>query len=167
MSDVTDIPAAWNKGGLQSADGFKYNREGTALISVNGRTMWELKGGKKPVKWDISLIGDKCNIKQMRFYPHDLLCFGTGNSGCDFEWKDVFAGNSIIRSSEKVCSANATGSSSVTYKISVDGKQDALVTYYGTGGSGGTTNWVDLRWETNDIKLACSDIQRELNGENN
>lgn len=165
-SNPESVHLYWNNDGVTSDKNGKLIRKGLASIAVNNEIMWTLKSEKEEVKWDVSLIGTKFGVEKATIWP-GAECFGTGSSGCDFEWDDVFKNieNNNVNLT-KLCSLNSLGQTGELFEISSNGKQDAYIMYGSTAGSGGETNWVELWWENstqiNDVESACDFLKQRF-----
>ena len=160
MKSVTDnLPVTWGAEGLtDTEDGLA--RNGVIRVSVNKKEFWVLKDIKQPDLWDLSIRGSKFGITKAELGPHGD-CFGVGNSGCDFQFDNIFKNKTKISTLE-VCVSRIMSDHYSLYKLSAVGKKDAYLLYASTSGSGGESNSIELWWTNDDMpntETACNVLE--------
>lgn len=135
----------WQDGITQvNSTGYSH-RDGVARINVMGVRSSVLKNRKDELGWNVSLQ----TMKPAKFGPEaielsPLDCFGTLYDGCSFDPASSLKAAGI--DTKKICSVHLNGSNfSDTYLISYSGKEDMLMTWGNSGGSGGEASSVTLR----------------------
>lgn len=146
----------WQDGITQvNSTGYSH-RDGVARINVMGVRSSVLKKRKDELGWEVSLR----TMKPAKFGPEaielsPLDCFGTLYDGCSFDPASSLKAAGIA--TKKICSVHLNGSNfSDTYLISHSGKEDMLMTWANSGGSGGESSRVTLRQNSKDAEAeAC------------
>lgn len=146
----------WQDGITQvNSTGYSH-RDGVARINVMGVRSSVLKNRKDELGWRVSLR----TMQPIKFGPESielspLDCFGTLYDGCSFDPAESLKTAGI--ETKKVCSVHLNGSNfSDTYLIRYSGKEDMLLTWTNSGGSGGESSGVTLRKDSKDAKAeAC------------
>lgn len=146
----------WQDGITQvNSTGYSH-RDGVARINVMGIRSSVLKNRKDEFGWRVSLR----TMQPIKFGPESielspLDCFGTLYDGCSFDPAESLKTAGI--ETKKVCSVHLNGSNfSDTYLIRYSGKEDMLLTWTNSGGSGGESSGVTLRKNSKDAKAeAC------------
>ena len=134
------------------------HRLGTAHVKVDGTLMKVLRQTVEEVHWEVRLEGKepaKFGPKSVTIDPTNDS-FGTTGSGCDFEIGRTIeaAGIEIV----SLCKDFERGGGIEVFLAESEGKQPALLQYWTSAGSGGTTNWVTIYWDlenTDDEARPC------------
>lgn len=146
----------WQDGITQvNSTGYSH-RDGVARINVMGVRSSVLKNRKDELGWKVSLR----TMNPVKFGPvsielSPLDCFGTLYDGCSFDPATSLKTANI--ETKKICSIHLNGSNfSDTYLIRYSGKEDMLLTWTNSGGSGGESSGVILRQNSKDAEAeAC------------
>jgi len=116
-------------------------RVGVMRIHVLGEIATELRETNQELGWDITLSASgnpKFGVQKIEFSPQD--CFGIWNGACTFETLPSLEKAGITAHLQ--CIQHSVSGENATYLIHRDDKEDRLLSWEVTGGSGGySQNW--------------------------
>lgn len=116
-------------------------RVGVMRIHVLGEIATVLRETNQELGWDITLSASgnpKFGVEKIEFSPQD--CFGIWNGACTFETLPSLAKVGITAHLQ--CIQHSVSGENATYLIHRDDKEDRLLSWEVTGGSGGySQNW--------------------------
>jgi hypothetical protein len=152
MGASASSPVRWVTDGIAEVDAaISSQRIGYALIVVDGEPMTAVRRQLEELAWEVMLgseVPPKFGPQFVSIRP-DMGCFGSAGSGCDFELAGTLSSAGLV--AHRLCANAAYGSGSEVYLLSADGRKPAWLEYTTSSGSAGTTNWVTVYWNEEDL----------------
>lgn len=163
--DLVDDPnIQWKTDGVAQRSGLSGQpvisyRDGVTRILVNGRPSRLLRQHWQELGWTITLRTEgnaRFGPKLIEVQPgvSGSACFGTNAEGCTFTADDVL--RSKLLQATAVCESHWGEERYAAYSVSTPGKQASLVVFRTSGGSGGSTSWMDVQALT-DRTAVCNE----------
>jgi len=147
---VNDPIISWQTNGAESTEAGMVMRVGLARVRVAGVSAEVLRRTWRELPWSVTLSttgNEKFGPKSIEIEPGGPdpadICFGSMSRGCAFTPAEALASSKL--SHELVCTSSEPGGVITAYSVSALGKQPSLLVYHRAEGSGGTSNWIEIR----------------------
>jgi hypothetical protein len=157
---VDDPRIAWKTDGSET-DGRRTVRRGMARITVGGKKAQILRQHWEELTWTITLAtfgnpthGPTMIDIQVGGTDPNTICFGSRFRGCDFDEK--LALSSKLLNLKRICAPGGSRNYRHVYAASTPGKKPSLLVYNMSGGSGGSSSWLEIR-PLSDQTEVCKD----------
>lgn len=154
---VDDPMISWRTNGTEATQVATF-RAGSSRVRVAGVSSKVLRRTWEELAWSVTLWTDgnpKFGPKWIEIKPGgddpNSACFGANFRGCTFGAATALASSKL--KSRLVCSHEQGSEVLRAYSVSAAGKKPSLVIYQVSGGSGGTSAWLDIRPLTDQSKV--------------